>query len=521
MIGSRIIIVLSSRHDIRFKRSKVGHDLVRKVALPWKHGNLPYWLLHQPNCHELKSSPIANRFLLSNFMFNFGTHHRNTGHKKTCFFKRITLGSGMVTDLTLSSLSSDFDDPQCNHANVHSSIASKSTSSHPTNLRINSRNPRNSIPPIISIPISRIRFLLAILILLAAFIYLSAVSQYSNVSEFQSSPSLTPSKEPVDFEVLTPKSILNGKQLRKSTVAVCIAGQIRTFRNPHVRSSIHYHILQSLRDKGFFVHTFFHLSTSDITHNDFDGIYNTETNDSIFTSFTPASFSFYRQPQPRSSTSYLSIQDDDCPVSKCQQPHASSRKVVCPHTLLRADECMRRVEIFQNKYNISFEWIIRTRPDIALASNISVSSLSTDKVYTNMHMSHMSKFAHPWLRQQFPKYAPHILNSNNDNVVGDLIYVVPAKLANVVFRASNAFQDCQLFQMSNGTIGPEVALVYWLVKHTLNFESFPWLWMIVRHDTGPVCENVKFIRTNDEDLNLQMDSLCHSFKSSGVLSHLE
>lgn len=305
-------------------------------------------------------------------------------------------------------------------------------------------------------------------------------------------------------------------------VAVCIAGQLRTFTQVQVRMSIMYHVLEPLRDAGFDVHTFFHLAESDASQLDMVDIARAGSNN-MFSSFGPATLSF-SSPDAKHHHHHEGLNtkwktDDNCPVPRCASPEADRADKVCPRTLLRADECMQQVRAVQRrlKNNRTFDWIVRTRPDIALATNISISSdMPTTQLYANMHMPEMSLHAHDWLRQRFPNNTARVLSDRHP--IGDLVHIVPASVAPVVFSASQAWMDCDLFNIHSGTIGPEVALIYWLVKHNLPYTPMPWLWMIVRRFDGPVCENVRHIQTADAKMNEQMLKTCASFKQTGVLS---
>lgn len=282
----------------------------------------------------------------------------------------------------------------------------------------------------------------------------------------------------------------------KAAVAVCIAGQMRTFRLFPVRLSILYHVLEPLRDAGHPVHVFFHVASGDISKSDFK----TSPSTNLFMPFAPATLTTFPV-TPR------------CPVKPCPIP----RDTGCPHTLLRADECMMQVRAFERHTNVTFAWIYRTRPDIVIATNISLPSQLPDDLtlYTNMHEPFTNTYAHPWLRQTFP-YSSRLLH----DPVGDLVHIVPRRLAAVVFSASQAFQDCHLFHMPNGTITPEVALTYWLAKHAVTYRPMPWLWMLVRQYSGPECAKIPFIYTGNSSTDEQYMRTCLSYKRTGVLPPL-
>lgn len=293
--------------------------------------------------------------------------------------------------------------------------------------------------------------------------------------------------------VFAGKSTSDAGDLSKAAVALCIAGQMRTFRSSPVQLSILFHVLQPLRDAGHYVHVFFHVASDDIIPADLT--ISRSTN--IFMSFAPASVTTF----PVTTR---------CPVKSCP----IKRDTACPHTLLRADECMSQVRAHELVNNVTFSWIYRTRPDIVFATNITLPSQLSDDltVYTNMHSPYTNIYSHPWLRKTFP-YSQNLLHAP----VGDLIHIAPRRLASVVFSASKAFQDCHLFSMPNGTITPEVALSYWFARHAVSYRPMPWLWMLVRRFSGPECGNIPFIRTENTSLDYRYMQTCLSYKRTGVL----
>lgn len=336
-------------------------------------------------------------------------------------------------------------------------------------------------------PFSRQRKLLFFgIIAIVAFLLLAALiikgSRYI---------SFNPMSRPLDLSIPAMPAEKRRVNPELPPVAVCLAGQLRSFHLFPVRNSIIFHLLEPLRDAGYPVHTFFHVGEEDVSSpNDITELPN------VFSAFGPASFSFF----PVS---------DVCPISMCP----NSRKTICPHTLIRGDQCMRQIEYYERRHNVSFSWFYRSRPDIILATNISLPThLDRHVLYANMHIPETSEHAHEWIRAKFPQHS-HIVQ----NPLGDLVHILSRDIAPVIFTASQAFHECELFNFNNGTIGPEVALTYWVVKHAVPYMSMPWLWILFREHTGPVCDNVAYIRTGNATIDQFMLHVCSSLKRTGVL----
>lgn len=201
-------------------------------------------------------------------------------------------------------------------------------------------------------------------------------------------------------------------------------------------------------------------------------------------------------------------------VTECKQSTCESKnRSLCPHALLRLEQCLDDVEKVEGRIGKQYDWIYRSRPDIAFGSDISSPlSLHPKVVYTNQHIAGTSVHAHPWIRNTFPKYKRLVRSP-----IGDQIVVAHRQIAETAFRAVHGSFDCQLMdRMDRGTLNSEVILTYWLVKHGIAYDTLPWFWMLVREKTGPECHRVEWIRKN-HTIDLDLVNRCLAFRQSGKI----
>lgn len=296
------------------------------------------------------------------------------------------------------------------------------------------------------------------------------------------------------------KSPTDNSKRSSLRIAVCLAGHLRTFTNNTVRQSIKFHLVQPLQKTGAHVDVFFHVGLHDVPK---AGTSKSEKNLTFLSART-----FLEEFFPIHVSWYGKI-ITDCKQTKCRSKNGS----ICPHALVRLEQCLVDIKKVERRTGKRYDWIYRSRPDVAFGYDISVpESLHPKVVYTNQHIPGTSVHAHPWIRNTFPKHKALVRTP-----IGDQVVVAERQVAEIAFRAVHGTFDCQLMnRMNKGTINSEVILTYWLVKHGIAYETRPWFWMLVREKTGPECHRVEWIRRNrtrDSDLV----NRCLSFRQSGII----
>ncbi|KAI0563239.1 hypothetical protein FGB62_44g135 [Gracilaria domingensis] len=254
--------------------------------------------------------------------------------------------------------------------------------------------------------------------------------------------------------------------------------------------SIKRNVVDTLRDAGYIVDVLFHVGKSDVPR---EGKQKAATYISahIVRYFSPVKTTFYQN------------SDHDCRPGLCQ----NASRAVCPYSLIRLGQCLDLIEDHENRTGVEYDWIYKTRPDIAFGSRISVpDELDERYLYTNQHSPGASVHAHPWLNKKFKKNG-----GVHGPPVGDHVMVASRKVAKVAFRAYSAFEDCGLYELPSGAVNAEVGLTYWLARNNLHHRTLPWFWMLVRDKEGPECERLVYIK-GDTD---QLLAKCNRYRESG------
>lgn len=270
-------------------------------------------------------------------------------------------------------------------------------------------------------------------------------------------------------------------------VAVCIAGSPRTFRHNVTHTNILKTVVQQLRR----VHTtdvFFLLRMEDAISSRQKYLAVTDQNTTLnavknfnasFVKLLNASDdlpkSRIRRGQGREFDHYL-------PPTTCILPENTTSRV--PDALFRSRQCLEAIEQHEQKRNVRYSWVYRTRPDIIFFDGVIMpSDLRTDTFYSNQGRPNVTTKAGLWWRK-----AHWSLRAGN-GPVADQIGMMSRSIAATVLRAFDATEDCELFAMPP-RIGPEEILRFWLMKKRVRYEALPFDWAIIREYAGPECKRL-------------------------------
>lgn len=292
---------------------------------------------------------------------------------------------------------------------------------------------------------------------------------------------------------------IDGKNsFTEGRVALCIAGHLRSFGNAAVHNSIKRRVIHVLEIAGWKVDVFFYVGRDDVPKGRTSVAQPGGTYD-VIRSFKPVRVLHF----PNDPT--------DCPTHNCT--HARQGSVPCPHALLRAHQCVATVKEYELENGLRYQWVYKTRPDVAFGSDISVpQELMHDVVYMNQHIPGTSTHAHQWLRSKFLKNAT-VLN----HAVADHVVIASREVAELVHMADDAYRDCRLYELPSGTLNSEVGLTYWVAQHGIRYKTLPWFWMLVRDAEGPECARVQYIRDENGKHNADLTRKCEEFRKTGVI----
>jgi hypothetical protein len=160
----------------------------------------------------------------------------------------------------------------------------------------------------------------------------------------------------------------------KMRVAVCITGNTRSFYLASVHESIARNLIAPLRAEGGVVDVFFHVALADRPR------HQTKTAKSMKRMTLAAMKSF----KPVSITSFNRTLQKVSEQANCP-PGAAQAASSYPYALLRASQCMDQVARHEHTLQRKYDWIVKTRPDIALGDPITILNFRNDTIQMNQH----------------------------------------------------------------------------------------------------------------------------------------
>lgn len=273
-------------------------------------------------------------------------------------------------------------------------------------------------------------------------------------------------------------------------MAVCIVGTVRTFHYKSVHTNILNNIIKPLRSKHE-TDIFFIISMND----DVGSIANSVKAEEKLTrkailKFNPTKIIEYDS---------LDLHNDDqlfnrsryiaklglTPVMM-QSPHWCKNDPIktldFSHTLLRTKQCLHVVKEYETEKSISYQWLYRTRPDLAISKTITTPDMMDENtLYTTTS---------PW-NEPFEKWWPSWKQTNEigNGPIGDQLFASSRAVAEIAFRAFDIIDDCEVYEMPSANV--ESSLRLWLVKHSITYKLTSWIFMIVRGDAQPICQAIE------------------------------
>jgi hypothetical protein len=159
-------------------------------------------------------------------------------------------------------------------------------------------------------------------------------------------------------------------------VAVCITGHVRSFYQPSVHKSIARNLIEPLRKEAGVLDVFFHVGLADEPRNKtVRALSKPGETIAAMNLFNPVSVTYFKHTR-RNVTGQA-----NCHPGQVQLAN------IYPYSLLRASQCMDQIVLHENRINKQYDWIVKTRPDVALGDPITpLSKLRRDIVQLNQHI---------------------------------------------------------------------------------------------------------------------------------------
>jgi hypothetical protein len=317
-------------------------------------------------------------------------------------------------------------------------------------------------------------------------------------------PAAPGTASPVAAPHAVPEAAANGSAPKVGRVAVCIVGHARSFHQPTVHESIARNLIDPIRRGASAVDVFFHVAMADVPRANTRAAVpaEQETNGAI-EGMHPVVVSRYSGAGRAMNFSGVAA----CPAGRsyaCDFYHPA---------LLRASECMEKIELYEREHGVRYEWIVKTRPDVAFGDPVALmSALPTDRVLMNEHIPGASTPAFPTIREMYPTAAADLLHKP----FADHVAIVPRHMAGVFFSSHLASFECMTPVQRGRLVNAEALMGLWLIRHSVRYDTAPWFWMLVRDRGGPECKRMEWIgrATNQTGAFTQR---CKAYDATGVI----
>lgn len=273
----------------------------------------------------------------------------------------------------------------------------------------------------------------------------------------------------------------------RERVAVCIAGSARTFRYNMTYRPILHKIVKPLR-AAHETDVFFLMRMEDatVTKRRPKAIEDEDATRWTMELFKPKEIQLVTEDLPESRIRPGSVPDELAhflPPRRCRGlPEEASCRV--PDALYRSKQCLEMIARAEVAKGVQYDWVYRMRPDIILFDPVlQPRQLRRDTFYSNQGRPAVTmRCALWWMKKRWTWRAGH-------GPIADQIGIASREIAESAFRAFDATEDCELYEIP-GRIAPEEILRFWVMKHAIRYEAAPFDWAIVREFTGPECKRL-------------------------------
>lgn len=183
------------------------------------------------------------------------------------------------------------------------------------------------------------------------------------------------------------------------------------------------------------------------------------------------------------------------------------RTAMMPYTLLRSAQCLSAIEAHEHRTGKEYRWIYRARPDVVLLDTItSPDDFDAGAVYTSTGpWVSVRDFADWWQEKHEPfKKVPSF---------GDHFLAGRRSEAGIAMRAIEAIDTCELFDVK-GPRNSETSLGLWILSHGLKIINQPWSWSLVRAVHGPDCHRMDLVDLPDPVLKKLLVTKCETYRTA-------
>lgn len=353
-----------------------------------------------------------------------------------------------------------------------------------------------------------------------------STQQHRNTSKTQSALTTTsPSTNAPSRSRSTNTTIVDRSPAR---LALCIAGNARTFHYQMVHSRILENVVHPLRDVAT-VDVFFLIKLNDNPR----PLHPTSPRRSWSTRAAIAKFHpvFIRQLGPDDDILHeihpsryhpvyktkLDANNNTVHVlterllSKPKTPNCTAdrgSRAYVPHSLHRTRQCLSEIRSYEAKHRkVRYKYLYRIRPDVVFLDVIPMPTLlAPGVVITNAVPSVNIHTLTKWWQKTKKMTPPD---------TGDHFLAALTQDADVAFSAVNGMHDCEFFKLPV-LRNPEAMTLFWLLSNKLTPITPMATWVLVRERTGPECKRVHMLRVTNPVEKQSMVRKCEQFRKDFV-----
>lgn len=265
-------------------------------------------------------------------------------------------------------------------------------------------------------------------------------------------------------------------------VAVCFAGNLRTFNRPYIYQSLLRNVVLAIRGKNYHVDVFFNVKTRD---NNITQGGPTDANETLFRQIA----SKYFDPVV---VNELAFDDDFIPNNATVADKFSFHKpsfchpddynvIGKPHSLYRFHQCSRLISAHEQERNVSYPYVYAIRPDLWINGTIYLprqlrrngNTLFTDMSPVDPPGDIAEMYRKTLRRRKVPYSTDHMMAGTR-------------RVMDVAMNAHSSVDTCDVYKF-NRHLPQEMTLLRWMIVHHMEVASDPIPIVIARAGFGPEC----------------------------------
>lgn len=278
---------------------------------------------------------------------------------------------------------------------------------------------------------------------------------------------------------LSPTNSTERSPIKNGRVAICLAGDARTFSLPLVHQSILDRVVYPIARK-YKTDVFFSIAIDDETRS---LAHKMQALTKAVKLFNPVVTNIESAGIYNGHSRKVNQFHERFEWLKAPERCGLSSKdniIRLPHTLYRASQCLDAISKYEQKSGVQYDWVYRLRPDIVMFDDI----VTPDFLQHNVYYSNQGRTN---VTMRMGKYWISNYGHGGYGAIADQMGVSSRRVADIMLRAWNAVDDCELYQTGFVSL-PEDTLRFWALKLNQPYAAIPLNWAIVRHDLGAHCK---------------------------------